>query len=103
MKTIHFDNVRNFSNAIVAAADLLYLLVSKHLQLLCKDLYTVQRCQQRSVQLWVSSQMGQNGYSVPQEVHMRLTAIAATYKTQRAVNATPLCSMQSTMKALTFP
>ena len=71
-----------------------YLLVSEELQLLCKDLHAVCTSQQQRVQLGVASSICQDGNSMSEDVHMRLTAIAAMHEAQNARQTLSFCNDQ---------
>ena len=47
------------------------------------------------MQLWVARQVGQDGNSMLEEVHMWLAAVAASYELQQAGNTATLCSIKA--------
>lgn len=67
------------------------LSISEHLQLLCNDLHTVWGRQQGWLQLLVPSNMGQDGISMSQEIHMRLATIATPHASNNISDASCFC------------
>lgn len=47
------------------------------------------------MQLWVARQVGQDGNSMLEEVHMWLAAVAASYELQQADSTATLCSVRA--------
>ena len=82
------------ANLVTIVASLTHLLVSEQLQLLCKDRHTICTGQQQRVQRGVASSICQDGNSMLEDVHMRLTAIAAMHEVQDALQTLSFCNDQ---------
>lgn len=77
------------------------LSISEHLQLLCKDLHAVWGCQQGLVQLLVPSNMGQDGISMSQDIHMGLATVATPHALNNISNASCFCMTATSVQHAT--